>query len=117
MTAQEIFNIAFINVIAQGCRSSTSDGSCKYRGPDGLKCAVGFMIDDETAAVWDTMGSIEDIVYTHRESLPSWVVDNRSLLNAIQGAHDGAGQPESFVESFTKAMTKIANRFQLEIPA
>jgi hypothetical protein len=32
---------------AQGARSVGSNGLCRYRGPNGLKCFVGHMIPDE----------------------------------------------------------------------
>lgn len=38
---------AILAVIAQGKHSVDVDGTCMYRGPDGLKCVVGHMISDE----------------------------------------------------------------------
>jgi hypothetical protein len=46
MNLQEMFEIAVVNLLCQGERS-TECGDCLYRGPNGLKCAIGFLIPDE----------------------------------------------------------------------
>lgn len=48
-TRQEIFDIAYRGLAAQGFKQSlTPNGeSCAYRGEHGRKCAVGFLLDDE----------------------------------------------------------------------
>lgn len=45
-TASEIFNKVKEHLLRQG-RPSTDDIACRYRSPDGLKCAVGCLITDE----------------------------------------------------------------------
>lgn len=45
-TKQEIFDLAFNGLRAQGFRQSAEEGGCLYRGPDGLKCAIGHCIAD-----------------------------------------------------------------------
>lgn len=64
MTAQGIFDPAmqanlqekFDTVLAclrkQGRPSINADGACLYRGPDGLKCALGHLIPDATYKPW-----------------------------------------------------------------
>lgn len=42
---QATFDTAAVHLLRQGERSMTDDG-CKYRGPNGLKCAVGALIPD-----------------------------------------------------------------------
>jgi len=48
-TVQELFNTAVIGLAAQGFeRSFGPDGySCRYRGAEGRKCALGQLIPDE----------------------------------------------------------------------
>lgn len=46
LTRQDIFNIAANGLLKQG-KTSKDSVSCKYRGPNGLKCAVGMLIPDE----------------------------------------------------------------------
>ncbi len=46
-TAQEIFDIVTTGLLTQGKASESKDGGCAYRGEDGCKCAIGFLISDE----------------------------------------------------------------------
>lgn len=45
-SAQEVFDHVATHLIQQTSRSESEDG-CRYRGPDGLKCAAGCLISDE----------------------------------------------------------------------
>jgi hypothetical protein len=42
---QAMFDTAAVHLLCQNARSMDSDG-CKYRDPNGLKCAVGCLIPD-----------------------------------------------------------------------
>lgn len=45
MTRQETFNKAYRFILKQGKQSKIED-ECQYRGPDGLMCAAGCLIED-----------------------------------------------------------------------
>ncbi len=53
MNRQEIFNQAYLGLKSQGFQKSMNTGvdgigiSCAYRGENGLKCAVGHLLQDE----------------------------------------------------------------------
>lgn len=47
MSRQEIFDIVSSNLLMQGDKSLRESGGCAYRGKDGKKCAVGWLIPDE----------------------------------------------------------------------
>lgn len=48
---QDIFNRSVKGLASQNFKQSvTVTGSCKYRGPDGLKCAIGHLVTDEQIA-------------------------------------------------------------------
>ncbi len=115
MTPQEIFNTAYTGIIAQGRQSVSKNGECRYRGPDGLKCAVGFMIDDATAQEWEGVG----IMSVNRfRTPPDWIVNNIDLLIMIQDAHDREVDDDAdFIEEFTARMQNLAQHYNLEIPA
>ena len=49
MTLQEIFDTSVGQVIKQGGLSKKANGMCAYRGEGGMMCAVGAIMDDETA--------------------------------------------------------------------
>jgi hypothetical protein len=44
---QRLFGIATKHLLTQGVQSRNANGNCLYRGPNGLKCVVGAMINDE----------------------------------------------------------------------
>ena len=46
LTRQDIFNISASGLLKQG-KASKDSSSCMYRGPNGLKCAIGMLIPDE----------------------------------------------------------------------
>lgn len=47
MTPQEAFDSTVRHLKAQGCAATNDAGTCVYRSPTGLKCAMGFHIPDE----------------------------------------------------------------------
>lgn len=43
-----MFDKAVAGLAEQGFqRSIAQDGLCKYRGPDGMRCAIGYLIPDD----------------------------------------------------------------------
>jgi hypothetical protein len=48
MNKQQIFDKVYQGLASQNFRqSSSAGGRCLYRGPDGLKCAIGWLIPDD----------------------------------------------------------------------
>lgn len=89
---QEIFDKIAKHLLTQNKQSKDEKGHCFYRGPDGLKCAVGAIIPDkdydmkfEGLAVGDTpiKTFFIDSGYSNKEIL---------LLKELQIIHD-AGRP------------------------
>ena len=46
MTNQEVFDIVSAHLLKQNAKS-IEDGVCKYKGPNGMMCAVGVLIPDD----------------------------------------------------------------------
>lgn len=46
MTDQEMIEFVKGKLLEQGCQSVNAYRSCRYRGPNGTKCAAGWLIDD-----------------------------------------------------------------------
>lgn len=117
MTPQEIFNKVWHHMIAQGkpARQKRLEAvGCRYLTDDGRKCAVGCLIPEETAKIWDAFespdiqnilnmatfaetgeGDEEDFVsYEIAEfdkdaaKPPAWMYENNRLLGDLQHAHD-----------------------------
>lgn len=40
LTKQEIFDTVATGLVAQGVRSINHNNDCRYRGPNGTKCAL-----------------------------------------------------------------------------
>lgn len=47
MDKQRLFNDAYLGLKKQGFAKSIKGFQCLYRGPNGLKCAIGHCIPDE----------------------------------------------------------------------
>lgn len=89
MIAQEIFDQVVAHLGRQRARSIDHDtGLCLYRGPDGLKCAVGCLITDaEYTSEMDTLGSdVRDL--QDGGLLPERLRDDVGLLSYLQEVHD-----------------------------
>jgi hypothetical protein len=116
MTEQQVFNKAVTGVLGQGEPSITDDESsaCVYRGPRGLKCAVGFLIKDreycsqmEEVPVMDVIGMVP--------SLKKRLRDHVSLLDSIQRAHDAASVNYDFLTHFCGRVVNVANKYNLKL--
>jgi hypothetical protein len=99
MTRQQLFNQAATVLLTQGERSRAVDDTCLYRGPNGLKCAIGAMIPD---ALYE--GDIEG--YNIERLLDDYPAickvlggqRNVRFLDALQVLHDSV-EPTDWLES------------------
>lgn len=79
LTLQEIYNKVKAHLLTQNARSSFNKRSlCAYRSPEGLKCAVGVLIEDE-----HYKGEIEgqSLNFYDPSQLPS--LTNQLLLSGV----------------------------------
>ncbi len=98
MNAQEIFDTVAKHLFAQGQQSISreaddKDGwTCVYRGPNGLKCAVGALISDELYVVDMEYNTVGALLTNPRFTFPTWMhgLKNGSLLRSLQRVHDEA---------------------------
>jgi hypothetical protein len=130
MNRQEIFNKAYLGILAQGQCSTNVAGGCVYRNKDGMACAVGQLIDDDTAKLWDSQDDTSICAIYHNAQpddedegsglvMPDWVCSNIELLDKIQSAHDVLREyknPESFRIHWKTLMADVAEIYKLEIP-
>jgi hypothetical protein len=91
MNRQEMFSKAVSGVIAQG-GPSRKDGKCLYRGPNGRKCIVGYLIKDE-----DYTTEMDNIIDRNGSGvsnlnalkmLPKYLKGHVVFLVELQGLHD-----------------------------
>lgn len=109
MTNQELFDFVCLNVIEQGEPSVDEKGACKYRGPNGLKCAAGFLLTDEQAEGCEGL-ELGYVIDDYPEFEDLWDVN---LVSLLQLAHDQSADSESFTSVFVEKCLIIAERFNL----
>lgn len=106
LTAQEVFDIAVGGVLKQGAQCLDEHGLCVYRGPNGTKCAAGFVFTDDEIAGCNASA---DIVIEYRAPRLRGYAD---LLFRLQLAHDSR-KYEDFCSGFADRARKTAWRFGL----
>lgn len=114
MTLQEIFDKIATHLLKQGAKSKNTEGRCMYRGPDGLMCAAGCLIDD--VHYRDTMEGrsvVDRLIETAiKSSIGAVPPAGCGLLLKLQEAHDGRSP-----EEWRSALRKIAADFKLNADA
>jgi len=91
MDKQEVFDKVATHLLTQMVRSADEDG-CLYRGPNGLKCAIGCLIPDDKydsgmeglAAVSILVDKALPISIPDEEAFNSW----SEYLRVFQQIHD-----------------------------
>lgn len=118
MNKQEVFNLVYEKLMQQGCQSLTESGMCAYRGEFGAKCAIGHLVDDETAEAWDGKVHVEggstEIKSVLIPPKYEWMHGMLDFLGDLQIAHDSATC--DFRSEFQVGMVKVAHRYKLEKP-
>ena len=117
MTNQEIFNKVYKHMLKQGRRSLLNymDGMCAYRGNDGLKCAVGCLIEDENYFFGLERFSAHSVAV--QVALAKSGVDNihqgntLELIGALQKIHDMT-EPSSWERN----LKAVALNYGLTVP-
>lgn len=118
-TRQQCFDKAVTAILAQGRASFSIDredpddrGSCMYRGPDGLKCAIGHLLPD---------GAVAGHEQRTASFLPAFggrSMDDLEFFDKLQAVHDdaasGCDTDHEFVEYFKGAAFKVARLYNLD---
>lgn len=100
---QDVFNKAYRGLRAQGFRQSiNSDGKCRYNGPRGMHCAVGW--------VWPIAASGEGHLACTLPVFEDLNHSDMSFVADLQHCHDDSSCP------MRSALTSFAARHELEIP-
>lgn len=130
MTAQEILNKVVAHMREQGRQSNTAGpgSSCRYRSPDGARCAVGCLIPDDIYNPGIEGRSVNSAA-VQMLLMDLGLQQHKSLLISLQGAHDWAwGSHEEdgdtdfkpvppWMQIFEHRARGLAKRYGLEYPA
>lgn len=103
MNQREVFDRVRTHLLSQG-RKSERRGLCAYRGQDGLRCAIGCLIDDEHYDRLLENLSISDPnvrLAVQRSGIPLEGQPDLDLLSRLQHVHD-AHHPEHWAAELTK---------------
>ena len=87
MNRQEIFDTVANHLLTQKEQSMDENGKCLYRGPNGLKCAIGCLIPDEDYSPTMEGIRISALIDKFRD-LPHYFYDYVVFLEKLQEIHD-----------------------------
>lgn len=107
MTNQEAFDIVVRHLRAQGAKSEIGC-TCLYRGPAGMKCAIGALLTDEEARICERK-PVVDICFLGLA--PSLFGLDVLLLRNLQGIHDAIA-----VECWEECLSHITTWFPVTLP-
>jgi hypothetical protein len=111
MNTQEAFDAAVEHLRKQGKRSQSKYSTdCLYRGPNGLKCAVGALIPDELYEKSYEGRAIKVLVYTADNMSKLFRNVNIDMLVTLQRVHDCVP-----AEQWEHNFECIAKRYELTL--
>lgn len=100
MTAQEAFTKCVTGLAAQEWVRSVQYGTCLYRGPKGLKCAVGQLIPDNVYDWhWDTN---DGIASNTLKVIADTINAPINILRSMQVLHDSNHTPREMRLEFQR---------------
>ena len=105
MTKQGAFDKVLAHLRAQGKAAADDYDQCKYRMPDGRKCAVGCLIPDA-----DYNPGMEGKTVQNLQLFPGKIT---ALLDKLQILHDSVLQRSGMVD-WEVGMSEIARNYNLK---
>lgn len=93
LQSQEIFDKVATHLLTQNAKSI--DGkACMYRGPNGLRCAVGGIIPDDLMNECNFEGASVRQLFEEPAIEEYFGKENETLLHALQILHDNTNVSE-----------------------
>ncbi len=80
-------------------------GECRYRTPDGQKCAIGILISDDKYSSDMEGGNISCLIREYSLQLPEWLTQKQAT--ELQNVHDDMSDEEWNHELFMKQVHQI----------
>lgn len=117
-TLQQVFNQAFRGLRKQGWKKSVAaDGTtCMYRGPNGLRCAIGHAIPNSRyMKKFEEYSVINGTILRAALGVGtgySGPIDLHGVLFSLQNCHDSARGRKDMERS----MLEFAQRYGLTVP-
>jgi hypothetical protein len=111
MKRQDLFNKAARHLLRQNQQCLDEDDGCVYRGPDGMKCAIGALFPNAVYEKGMEMTSVSQLINDFpkvRKYLGG--VRNAEFLQRLQDVHDD-NNPEEWPER----LVEVASEFNLSV--
>jgi len=119
---QGTLNTIYNHLLKQGCPSTISVpngsytfASCRYRGPNGTKCAIGCLIPDS-----EYVPQMENLIVPQLERdgyVQFESVQLRELCDRAQSIHDGyTDSCGDFGAYIRRRFTELAHTYSLTLP-
>lgn len=114
---------ALVKVVEQGRPSINDDTACVYRGLDGARCAVGWMIPDEQYVPEMEGKPVMVSRYDDRDFITCQIVEAAGainnaevqLLSDLQDAHDMYDREDDALTFMGKVVTKFRKAIKLSM--
>ncbi len=103
MTNQEAFNRVVLHLANQRAKAVGTDGYCRYRTSNGLRCAVGALIPDEEYRIDFEGLPVEEI------DVPVFKGLDLQLLSELQLIHD-----EYATDAWPEKLASVARNYGLD---
>ncbi len=118
MTEQEIFDRVWNFLNLQGKPAYDSAIGCCYRTEDGLACAVGCLLDDDTAHSFDRFEnkSIYSISKSFIYKFPEELRQHVCFLEDLQSIHDRNVNTPDWLSRWRADMIQFATDRGLTVP-
>lgn len=117
MNRQKTYDTVKAHLLKQGERSVGPGDMCMYRGPNGLKCAIGCLIPDELYdPKMEYVGSIDRVLerfFMLEGFLEVENAEDERFLTALQQAHDARPSTARRPVNFEQRLDLVAARFGL----
>lgn len=117
MTAQELFDQIVAHLRKQNAISVDSVGDTVYFGINGLKCPVGFLLEEGEYSKDMEYHTVRDLIRAHDDKklilsqrLYDLIKEHLSLLDHLQLMHDATNP-----DQWEKELQAIAKQFKLEL--
>lgn len=111
MTPQEVFAKVVTHLRKQNAVSAKQNGMCVYRGPNGMKCAVGCLIPDDVYKPEMECGGVGVLFMNFPETAKEIGKDNIHLLRHLQTIHDQYSPLR-----WETAFLSVSDEYNLEMP-
>jgi len=87
---QTLFDRIARHLLTQNAKAVNRNGECRYRGPNGTKCAVGAVLPDKLYKRTLEGSDVSSLINKLGKDAPKWLEENHYFLSSMQSLHDSS---------------------------